>query len=246
MAYQQLTLTDLRARLNSRIESVPFWTTPELDDAINEALQFWGLLTSRWKRRATIETSANTYDFALPAALTYGMRVTFNGLPLAVTTRKELDWGRPNWRQESSVTGGDVPTRPTLWAPVSLAYIYIWPMDAYGHNSLLCDSVDATPELLVAGQYVDLGEEDVTLLLDYALHALAFKRDDVTFQSTMDLFRALLAAAGQENSLITTSQVYRQLMGLDRRDLKPFREAPSSLREQLSALLSADQDGGAQ
>lgn len=246
MAYQQLTLADLRTRLGDRIDHVPFWTTPEQDAAINEGLQFWGLLTSRWKRRAVIETTPFTYEYALPASLTYGMRLLFNGKPLGDSAKKDLDWARPNWRAESTLSGGDVPTVPSVWVKVSLSTIYLWPADAAGHNSLLCDSVDATPTLETADQYVNLGEEDVTLLLDYALHVLTLKKGGDAFQHTMDLLRRFLEAAALENSLITTSQAYRQLMGLRRDDLKPFREAPSSIAMLLQRLGGAAPEDGDQ
>lgn len=245
MAYQQLTRAQLRTRLEARVESVPFWTTPEANDAINEALQFWGLLTGRWKRREILTSTANTYELALPGALTYRMRVTFNGLPMSPTSRAELNDGRYRWRQETSADGGDVPNRPMLWAPVSLSLIYIWPMDAYGHNSFLLDGVSATPVLVTDGQYVDLGEEDVNVLLGYALHTLTFKLGGPRFAATMDLFKATLAAAAAENALITTSQMYRQVMGLDRRDLKPFRVATASVADLAASAAGAggDDDG---
>lgn len=240
MAFEQLTRAELRTRLQGRYEAVPFWTTDEANDAINESLWAWNLLTGRWKRRVVLPTTPMQYELALPSDLTFRMRVLWNGLPLSPTSRDELNYGRPGWRQETTASGGSTPTRPTLWAPVSLSLIYIWPIDAVGHNSWLVDGVSDTPILITDDQYVDLGESDVNLLLGYALHTVCLKQGGDSWAATRDLFTAFLAAAGAENSLITTSQAYRQFLGLDRRDLKPNKGAPSSVAGLVSAVSRGD------
>lgn len=229
MPYQQLTREDLRTRLQARYEDASFWTPEEADDAINEALCTWGMLTGRWKRRLVLNTAANTYEYAFPATITYGMRVTYNGQPMSPSARVDLDLGRPNWRQESTATGNGVPNRPILWAPVSLGLIWIWPTDAAGHNALVLDGVSTTPQLTDDAQYVDLAEADLSPLLGFCLHVLAFKKGGPWFQKTQGYFRDFIEAAAVENSLITTAQWYRRYMGLDRRDLKPYKGAPTSV-----------------
>lgn len=222
MAYQQYTLADLRQRLADRYESVPFWDTTEADDAINEWLRTWNLLTGRWTKRVVIAATPATYEYALPATLSYRTRVLYENQPMSPASREDFNNGRPNWRRESTADGGTVPTRPMLWAPVSLMLIYVWPMDA-GHGSFTLDGVAATPELLTAGQYVDLSEADLSVGLGFALHVLTLKKGSVWFQASLPYFKSFLAAAAEENQLITTSVMYRRAMGLDHRDLKPLR-----------------------
>lgn len=223
MPYDQVTLAELRTRLEARYEATPFWTAPEATLAINETLRTWNLLTGRWVRRVTIPTTPNSYDYALPSSLTYRSRLLFDERPLSPTSREGLNNGRVNWRQETTATGGDVPARPLLWAPVSLTYIYLWPADAAGHHSLTIDGISRTPILVADGDYVDLGQDDFSWLLGCALHLLAFKKGGAFFASTLPAWQAFLRAAGQENALIVTSVAYRRYLGLDRRDLKPLR-----------------------
>lgn len=223
MAYTQYTLADLEARLAARYESVPFWTQPEARQAINEALCTWNMLTGRWVTRAVMATTPNEYEYVTPAPISYRTRVLWNNRPLSASSREDFNNGRPNWRQETTGSGGAVPTRPMLWAPVSLELIYIWPADLLGHNSLTIDGIMATPQLTVAGDFVDLGEDDLSVLLGFCLHVLTFKKGSVWFQATLPYFTAFLRAAAAENQLITTSQIYRVYMGIDRRDLKPIR-----------------------
>ncbi len=236
MAYQAIDLATLRLRLQTSYESVPFWTATEADRAINEALWFWNLLTGRWHQTIVLPTTANTVDYALPSTLLYRTRVLFNNRPLSPSSREELNNGRIHWRTETTASGGDVPTRPTLWAPISLGWIYVWPADAVGHNALTVEGVAATPVLTLDTDKVDLAEADLSVLLGYALHAISLKKGGPWFAATLPKFKAFLAAAAEENSLITTSQVYRKVMGLDRRDQKPFKDVPTALANLIGAI----------
>lgn len=244
MPYQQTTLAQLQTRLALSWEGVPYWTAAESIVYLNEALQTWGLLTGRWKRRVTIQTTANTYEFALPATMTYRMRVAFNGYPLSPSSLTDLDNGQPNWRLESTTSGSPIPTRPTLWAPVSLYLIYIWPMDAVGNNALVIDGVSDTPVLVNPGDFVDLSDADQQLILGYALHAASLKKAGPWLQATTPKFKEFLQAAGAENSLITTSQAYRRYLGVDHRELKPLTGAPSSVAALIAGQAGGDSGGG--
>lgn len=227
MPYQSLTLADLRTRLQQRMEAVPFWTTADANDAINEALCTWNMLTGRWTQTIVIPTTRLTYELGLPSSLVYGMRVAFNGQPLTPTAEAALDLGRPRWRTETTADGGSVPTRPTLWCPVSLQLLYIWPMDAVGANSWTLDGVMDTPQLTADGDYVNLADADISTLLGFALHVLLLKKGGPWFAQTLPLFDAFIAAAAAENSLITTSQWYRTWAGRRGRDLAPLQQQPS-------------------
>src|SRR5262245_42289638 len=122
----------IRQRLQERVESKPFWDTTEARDAFNEALLTWNLFTGMWKRRLTITTVANQYEYVISALMLYRMRITYNTQPMSPSMREDLNNGRYRWRQETTTSGGDVPTRPMLWAPISLQLFYIWPADAVG------------------------------------------------------------------------------------------------------------------
>ena len=237
--YQSITLAQLRTRLQELWEGVPFWTAAEANRAINEALREWNFLTGRWVGTVVVPCTALNYDYAIPNAILYRTRVSWNSRPMSVSSRQDLNYGRPHWREESTVSGGDVPARPMLWVPVSLRLIYIWPMDAGGHNALTVEGVATTPVLTADGDYVDLAEADISVLLGYALHVAAFKKGGGWFTQSVGYFRTFLMAAGQENSLITTSQVYRRFMGLDHRDQKPTIGAPASLDRIVETTIEA-------
>jgi hypothetical protein len=224
MPYSAVTLADLKVGMIERWDSTVFWTDEEARLAINEALRDWNLMVGRWHRRLTLSTGAGTVEYALGATLIYGARVKVGTMPLTVTSTLELDLGRPTWRSETTASGGDVATIPILWAPISIQRIAIWPQTAgAGVNNLIVDGVANTPVLVQDGDFLDLGEELLDPLLDYALHVAAFKEGGARWQATLPYFTAFLKLAAQENKLLKASRAFRRLAGLDRRrDLLPM------------------------
>lgn len=231
MPYAVITLTELQGRLRAKRDGILQWTDEEGRLSINEALRFWNFLTGRWRRRAAQDTGNGTVEYALPSSMIYGMRVTLSGIPLTVTSLTELDLMQPNWRNETIATGGIVPTTPTLWAPVSLQRIAIWPaMASVVVNGLSVDGVSATPVLVDPADFVDLGQELLDDLLNYCLHLLAFKIGGPTFQATMPLYRQFLIAAAAENGRLKANQKFRRWAGINRRvDLNKTKGEPTQL-----------------
>jgi len=238
MAYQSVTLADLKVALKARWDGVVFWTDEEARLAINEALRDWNLLTGRWRRRLIFSTAADSVEYGLGASLIYGMRVRIGTTPLVPSSILELDLARPTWRSERTTSGGDVPAVPTIWAPVSLQQIAIWPATATtGVNDLLVDGVASTPQLCEDGDTVDLGEEILDYVLDMALHVATFKEGGPRWRSTQVYFTAFLQAAAEENGLLKANQAFRRFAGLDRRrDLQKTKGAPNQIQSTLLAL----------
>jgi hypothetical protein len=239
MAYTATTLGDLQTLMVQRWDQVVFWTPEEARLALNEALRDWNLLTGRWRTRVALTVNDPALgmippfsDVPTPGVLSYAMRVTTaDGQPLHPTSIAELDYGRPQWSLETTADGGDVPTRPLLWAPVSLTQINIWPtLPTVAVDALLCDGVLTTPILVNAADPVDLGEEIIDIIADMALHVAAFKEAAARWRATRPYFDAFLAAAAEENSLLKQHQAYRRFAGLSRtRDLAPTHSASTQL-----------------
>lgn len=219
MPYQTTTLADLKVALTARWDGAIFWTEEEARLAINEALRDWNLLTGTWRRRLVLSTVGGTVEYDVSATILYGMRVKVGSRPaLTSTSLLELDLGRPSWRLETTADGGDVPTAPTLWAPVSLQRIAIWPAVAVGGvNDLIIEGVSNTPVLVEDGDFVDIGTDSEPVLLDMALHCAAFKEGGPRWRATLAYFVAFLRAAAELNGALKANQVYRRMAGLDRR-----------------------------
>lgn len=231
MAYTVVTLAQLKVGMSQRWDAAAFWTPEEARLAINEALRDWNLLVGRWRRTLTLSTGAGTVEYALGATMIYGARVKVDAAPLIVTSLLELDLGRPTWRGETTASGGDVPTVSTLWAPVSLQRIAIWPATAgAGLNNLIVEGVANTPVLVEDADFIDLGEELHDPLLDYALHVAAFKEGGPRWRATLPQFHAFLQLAAQENGLLKANRAYRRFAGLDRRrDMQKTKDVPTEI-----------------
>jgi hypothetical protein len=244
MAYTTTTLAALQALMIQRWDTVVFWTAEEARLALNEALRDWNLLTGRWRRRVTLDAVACVPDLPLPGTLTFAMRVTtFDGWPLIPSSLSDLDLGQPAWRHQTVETYG-APRRPTVWAPLSLTAIAIWPSFRRTQpGGLHVDGVMATPVLVAPTDVIDLGEETVDVIADMALHVAAFKEAGDRWRATRPYFEAVLRAAAEENSLLKTHQAYRRFAGLDRRrDYQPTTGAPNQLAAVAQQFSRHDQE----
>jgi len=216
MAYSQVTLATVRARLQDRYDSTPFWSNEEARLAINEALRVWNALTGFWKSTGTANTSAGSPYVTVPGALTFGTRVTLSNSPLTPTSIFELDNGKPGWE---ATTG-----TPKYWAPLGLKKIAIYPIDAAGGTTLTFDGVGVTPVLTADGDYVDIGQEELNTLIGYALHVLSFKMGAEIFKKMKPQFDAFIAAAMERNAQLKASEPFQAALGADfTRDADPSK-----------------------
>jgi hypothetical protein len=223
MAYTSVTRATLRSRLQDRYTGDPFWATVEANDAINEAMRQFNLFTGFWRGTATATTTANVPFVTVPATLTYRTRVYVSGRPLTRKSIVEFYRMRRDWRTQTTASGSPVPTTVREWAPIGLGQVAIWPADAAGGLTLSFDAVKATPILTADGDFLDLGEEEIGLLLDESLWILSFKQP-----SRMDQLRdrhvAFLQGCLARNDQLRGSSYFRSILGLDQqRRLEPER-----------------------
>lgn len=217
MPYLRLTLGDLLVQLGLRWDKVPFWTDQEATRAVNDTLRVWNLLTGYWRRRVVLATVANQVWYTVPGTLVLPLRVTFGTLRLDQGSIIEWDDGRPAWEAETTFSGDDVPQHPVSVAPAGLSLLAIWPADALGGTTLVIDGVRATPVLtLGGGEWVNVGDDLIGILLGEVLHTLSFKVGGTTFSGTFALHQQFLAAATDENDVLATAEVFRAALGADR------------------------------
>lgn len=247
MSYQQVTLATLRARLSDRFDAVPFWSAEESRRALNEGLRVFSAATGFWREPLLLQTVPNDPYVALSNSMVQGTRVQWNDLPLEPASLFDLDYSIPNWRGATTASGGAHPSRPVYWARISLTQLAIYPADAYntvgGTHSLLINGVRNTPVLTLDTDWVDLGQEQLDVLLGYALHVLAFKLGGQALIATYPGWLAFLTAAGRESKEFAATAFYRSVMGLDQqRRLMPPEKAVATLAD---AQVVLDQSGGA-
>lgn len=235
MAYTTVTLADLAALLRTRVDGSVFWEHEEARLALNEALREWNLWTGRWRRGVTIASVLGQHRYTLPSTLTYSMAVRFSGDALHPTSYWDLDVAQPQWPQQTAGAAG-VPTTPILWAPQSLTQIVLWPApDASLLGAIAVSGVSATPVLVEDGDTIDLGDELLDLITDFALHVLAFKEGGPRWRATLPAWKALLQAAAEENGRLKANQAFRRAAGLDYRRQQQLGQRRPNALDQLEA-----------
>lgn len=233
MSYTATTLATLRARLQDRYTGDPFWSATEANDALNEALRYFNLFTGYWRGTTTANTTANVPFVAVPATMTYRTRVYVAGRVLTRTSLIGLYRTRRDWRTQTTTSGSPVPTTPREWAPVGLTSLAIWPADAAGGLTLSIDAVKLTPILTADGQFVDIGEEELRLVLAEALWILTFKRPSL-MEGLKDLHQTFLLGCLERNDQLRASSYFREALGLDQEQRTQSRLAVDDSREELA------------
>lgn len=213
MAYAAVTRATLRTRLQDRYDGTPFWSATEANDAINEALRYFNLYTGYWRGAATVVTGAADRFLTVSGTLTAGTRVFRSGQVLTRKSIVEFYRQRRNWRTQTTASGSGVPTVISEWAPIGLSTIAIWPADAAGGTTITIDAVKITPILSADGTNVDLGTEELDLILDEALYILNFKRPS-DLEAVKPGHLRFLAGCMERNALLKGSSFFKEALGL--------------------------------
>ena len=226
MAYQNLTLAQIRALVVNRIQNPNFFEANQINDAINESLRIWNLGVGFWKQRFVLTTVAKRciYDLTDPTLtqiveggvpqIEMPLRVTFNSLPMDPTSIFDMDNGFPGWQAQTTTSSG-VPNTPAAWGPIGCNKFFIWPADNAGNNGLKIDALVRAPVLTADGQYIDIDSSEVTVILDYINHVLFFSRGGAPFKATMPKLANFLRAIGMRNAHLRAAGIFRGHMGDD-------------------------------
>jgi len=225
MPYTAVTRVQIQTLLLAKVEGLPFWDPTEAADRFNEALRWWNLLTGTWKTKLLQATVANQIYYSVPGGMTFGFRVSWNGKALLPDSVFGLSYGRPQWRKETTASGGTVPSEPQIWVPVGINKFAIWPADAVVAHALELDGVAVTPVLVNPGDTLDIDESELGPLLDETIHLLAFKSGGSILKGTQAAHFRFLLAAADKNSRLKACSWMRKVLGLDRaRSAKPITE----------------------
>lgn len=211
MPYTRITLAELLQQAADRFEEVPFYDDADLNRAINESLRLWNAITGYWRARIIATSAPSDPLLPIPGTLVQRTQLTYQGRTFGPpVSLAELSYLQPNWWKERTDSGGSVPTRPTLWAPIGLSLVAIWPAPAGGNGNFDVDGIRQTPVLTADGDFVDIGDEEISILLGYAIHAASIKAGPVFVERTAKYRLQFLAAAALRNARMKSQQWYRK------------------------------------
>jgi hypothetical protein len=224
MSYQQFTTAQLRTYFYQQVGgNTAFWRTDEVDRILRESFRIFNVLTGFWRDRVTVVggTVASQVWYTVPTGLSYILRVEVNGHPLGSSSLWDLDYGQPTWESEVC-TSGDLPQ---VFAPAGTNLFALWPASLGGGESLIVEGVIPAPDPVTA-PFVNLGQDELDAILDYAEHIAQFKEGGEEFDASQVSLQDFLKEAGSRNAVLMRSSKFRSWMGLTDQPKRPIRQTP--------------------
>ena len=217
--YQQFTLPQLLVLFYEQVgENTNFFRTDEATRILQEAFRVFNCFTGFWRDRIDMGfTVAGQHWYSTPAGLTYIYRVEVDEQVLQTTTVYDLDYGRPTWESETA-TGTD---KPQAWAPAGTNLFAVWPASLAGGESLIVEGVTPAPVLTSVG-FVNLGSDELEMILDEATHIAQFKEGGQEFEASQLAHQEFLRQAGERNAMLMQSAKFRAWMGMGSRKSRPM------------------------
>lgn len=150
------------------------------------------------------------------------------GKALHPTTVYELDKGYYDWQDDT--TSDDSPC-PEYWAPMGNNTLVVYPKMSASKDALLqLLYYKADPRLKTGATYLDLGDEEITRIIDYAQWVLAFKEGiEEAVKNTEPMKQLFLLAANTRAARLKQLAAYKRYMGQARDEAAPSREVPQRL-----------------
>lgn len=203
--YSRVTLASLKTRLTARVGgNAVFWPPAEQAAAINEAIRVWGALTGQWSTTFQLVAPAGTTFYDVPRQIVSLLRVKFGTSVLDHTSLFELDNGVVNWQNATGT--------PLRWAPIGLNKFALYPAPSVP-GTLTLEGISLAPAMFADGDFLDLGDEEIERLLDYAHFYLTFKEGTLETQGGTALFDPFLESAVLRNKRLLASAYFRRYVG---------------------------------
>lgn len=226
MSYTSQTLGDLLTALAARYEGSPFWSADDARRAINEGLRIYNLITGIYRGETDpLTLIPEDEHFRVSGNVIKVTRVWVVGQPrpMTMTSIAALDRVASNWSQLNTQLPNvrvQWPV-PSFWAPIGLTEIVIFPRVAQADFlvapvQVRVSGVVNAPILNSPSDPVNLGLEETSTLLGYALHTLSFAKGAEALAKTKPLLVAFYRACALRSATFAASSLYRQMTGYDR------------------------------
>ena len=226
--YRNIQFGQLVTLLQNRLQNTGFWTGIEYRQNLDEALKLLQVTSLYWRSRFAATTIAGLvfYDLtSLPGTLDANgnpqilmpLRVAFNSNPLSFSSIGDIDNGIVGWQQQTTASPG-APDEPQIWGTLGLGYMFLWPSDAVGNNSIQIDAAVRAPWYALDGsddaKFVNIDSAMISSLLDYAQHVCQQKRQNQMLFSTNSKFKGFMRTISQQNSLFLASSIFKDNFAL--------------------------------
>ena len=221
--YQQFSLAQLVTLFYEQVGgNTRFFRNDEAVRILQEAFRVFNCLTGFWRDRVAMPaTVAGQHWYTVPAGLTYILRVEVNEQTCQASSLYDLDYGQPNWENETCPNDGSVPS---VFACAGVNLFALWPASFAGGESLVVEGVTPAPLLTNVGN-VNLGQDELEMILDEAGHIAQFKEGGQEFEASQETHKEFLKECGARNAVLMQSSKFRKYMGLTDEKKRPMRSA---------------------
>lgn len=213
------TLSQLTAQVFQRLEEDPaapvFWTVPEVENALVEAMNEAALITGTVQvaRSTPVTLPTDTNYVAMPTNAMALLRVV-GANAVQKTEIYSLDQINPGWETE----GGAAATPPVqaiqYWFPVGLSFFGIYPQLTVAQQVMvtyLAYPMTEAPASYTGTETIPFQQEYQESLCQYAAHVLRlkesgqeFEQSQTVYQEFLSTMRDLSAFMARHDSLVFT------------------------------------------
>lgn len=254
--YTVTTLSILQTRVQERLLP-SFWTSAEITSYINEALRIWNTLTGFQKTTASFGAYTVSPYVIFPTSTIspntmFVLRIELTNTHLGQIRFSEINnldqtWfktivgnpvyfpnNRRNFPAMAAARNFPIPSLspssstsdvPTSWFHVGMNNLIFYPIpDGFSGKAYV---IEATPPLINSDDFVQLGEEDISAIVDYCTFIAHLKEGGVELQSVLVLLKNFLEQAARYNAKILKSALYTRILGLPYQE----QERPQQLEQ---------------
>jgi len=147
---------------------------------------------ARDAKRAEYAQARWTEGIALAKIFNSVVNAYINGVQVVPQSVRSFSTYRAGWQNEA-------PGAPNAIGVMSWNLVAIASQPDAGPYSLLFDLVQNAPVPVIAGDFLQVGREDLDVILDYAQHLASFKSGGDEFMDTVPLYQNTVGAAKARN-----------------------------------------------
>lgn len=207
--YTVSTLSTLLGRIREQLIA-SFWSDAELTLYVQDGLRLWNTLTLYYREQESASFLASQPFYDMVQLIEDYMiclriqNVTYTLEPISI---EEIGAYIPAYQ---STTATVVPKQ---WIPMGLNLIALYTQISVT-NSMTVDYIRLAPVPSNLSDYVQLGEEDMSALIDFVVFMAHLKEGGSELTTAVPRMQNFLKQAAKYNSKLLNSGIYRKMIGM--------------------------------